>query len=123
MEFSVQLPLSNEKFACLQEKGMNICQLWKKVKNGLYADFYLIKNIILYRSVIDNGHNFDTAVVPEDLTGTVLPLGHNQLGENGYQRTYAAIKHVYYWKEMRKHVKGPITLKPPYNFSYYITQV
>ena len=34
----------------------------------------------------------------------VLHLGHNQSGHNGYQRIYAAIKHVYYWKGMRKHV-------------------
>ena len=32
------------------------------------------------------------AVVPEDLIGTVLHLGHNQSGNNGYQRTYATIK-------------------------------
>ena len=44
------------------------------------------------------------AVVPEDLIHTVLHLGHNQSGHNGYQRTYAAIKCVYYWKGMRKHV-------------------
>ena len=57
---------------------------------------YFIKNDILYRPIIDNGHKFDTAVVPEDLTSTVLHLGHNQSGHNDYQRTYAAIKHVYY---------------------------
>ena len=54
--------------------------------------------------MIDNGHKFEAAVVPEDLIGTVLHLGHNQSGHNGYQRTYAAIKCVYYWKGMRKHV-------------------
>ena len=53
--------------------------------------------------MVDNGHKFEVAVVPEDLIGTVLHLGHNQSGHNGYQRTYAAIKHVYYWKGMRKH--------------------
>ena len=31
-------------------------------------------------------------------------LGHNQSGHNGYQRTYAAIKHLYYWKGMRTQV-------------------
>ena len=103
-EFSVQLPLSNEKFVCLQEKDAKIHQLQEKVKNGLYSDFYVIRNDILYRSIIDNGHKFDAAVVPEDLTGTVLHLGHNQSGHNGYQRMYAAIKCVYYWKGMRKHI-------------------
>ena len=41
---------------------------------------------------MDNGHKFSAAIIPEDLTGTVLLLGHNQSGHNGYQRTYAAIK-------------------------------
>ena len=53
---------------------------------------------------MDNGHKFSAAVVPEDLTDTVLVLGHNQSGHNGYQRTYAAIKRSYYWKGMRKHI-------------------
>ena len=43
---------------------------------------------------MDNGHKFSAAVIPEDLTGTVLLLGHNQSGHNGYQRTYAAIKSI-----------------------------
>ena len=84
-----------------------------KIADGMYVDFYLIKNGILYRSVIDNGHKFEIAVVPEELTNTVLYLGHNQSGHNGYQRTNAAIKHVYYWKGMRKdilaHCKSCVT--------------
>ena len=44
------------------------------------------------------------AVVPEELTGTVVYLRHNQSGHNGYQRTYASLKCVYYWKGMMKHV-------------------
>ena len=53
---------------------------------------------------MDNGHKFSAVVVPEVLTDTVLFLGHKQSGHNGYQRTYAAIKHNYYWKGMRKHI-------------------
>ena len=71
-------------------------------------EFYFIENDILYRSVMDNGHKFSAAVIPEDLTGPVLFLGHNQSGHNGYQRTYAAIKRNYYWKGMRKHVLGSL---------------
>ena len=52
---------------------------------------------------MDNGHKFSAAVIPEELTDTVLFLGHNQSGHNGYQRIYAAIKCSYYWKMMRKH--------------------
>ena len=102
--YSVKLPLSNEKFSCLQDKDLKVRQLKQKVIQGQYTQFYFIKKGVLYRSVVDNGHKFEAAVVPEDLIGTVLHLGHNQSGHNGYQRTYATIKHVYYWKGMRKHV-------------------
>ena len=34
----------------------------------------------------------------------VLHLGHNPSGHNGYQRTYAAIKRLYYWKGMRAQI-------------------
>ena len=53
---------------------------------------------------MDNGHKFSAAVILEDLTDTVLVLGHNQSDHNGYQRTYAAIKRNYYWKGMKKHI-------------------
>ena len=88
----------------ISEKDPKIRSLHEKVHGGLYKEFYFIENDILYRSVMDNGHKFSAAVVPEDLTDTVLVLGHNQSGHNCYQRTYAAIKWSYYWKGMRKHI-------------------
>ena len=101
--YSVKLPFSNEKFS-LQDKDLKVRQLKQKVIQGQYAQFYFVKKGVLYRSMVDNGHKFEAAVVPEDLIGTVLHLGHNQSGHNGYQRTYATIKLVYYWKGMRKYV-------------------
>ena len=95
INYSVKLPLSNEKLSCLQDKDLKVRQLKQKVIQGQYAQFYFIKKGVLYRSVVDIGHNFEVVVVPEDLIGTVLHLGHNQSGHNGYQRTYATIKCVY----------------------------
>ena len=46
-EFSVKLLLPNKKFACLQDKDEKIHALREKVTDGLYSDFYLIKNGIL----------------------------------------------------------------------------
>ena len=40
----------------------------------------------------------EVRVIPESLKDVVLHLGHNQSWHNRYQRTYAAIKHLYYWK-------------------------
>ena len=83
--YSVKLPLSNEKISCLQNKDLKVRQLKQKVIQGQYAQFYFIKKGVLYRSMVHNGHKFEVAVVPEDLIGTVLHLGHNQSGHNGYQ--------------------------------------
>ena len=43
-------------------------------------------------------------MIPDSLVDVMLHLGHNQSGHNGYQRTYAAIKHLYYWKGMRMQI-------------------
>ena len=66
-QFSVKLPLSNVQFSCLQEKDLKIQELHKKVQEGMYGEYYFIQNDILYRSVMDNGHKFSVAVVPEVL--------------------------------------------------------
>ena len=44
LEFSVKLPLSDDKFSCLQENDSKFCTLKEKVTDGLYSDFYFIKN-------------------------------------------------------------------------------
>ena len=69
----------------------------------MYKEFYVVKNDVLFRSIVDNGHKFKARVIPESLVDVVLHLGHNQSGHNGYQRTYAAIKCLYFWKGMRVH--------------------
>ena len=101
LEFSVELPLEDDKFASLQGNDPKIQDLRDKVKVGEYNQFYFVKNNVLFRSIVENGHKFEVRVIPESLRDVVLHLGHNQSGHNGYQRTYAAIKHLYYWKGMR----------------------
>ena len=99
------------KCLCLMKNFLNyrsemrkIKNLRARVKNGEYSDFYKIENDILYRMVIENNHKFDAAVLPAKLINTALFLGHNQSGHNGFQRTYAAIKRIYYWKGMHKDI-------------------
>ena len=100
-ELLVELPLDNDKLASLQENDPKIWDLHNKVKEGAYSEFYFVKNDVLFRSIVDNGHKFKARVIPESLVDVVLHLGHNQSGHNGYQRTYTAIKCLYYWKGMR----------------------
>ena len=59
---------------------------------------------MLFRSIVDDGHKFKARVIPESLVDVMLHLGHNQPGHNGYQRTYTAIKHLYYWKGMKAQI-------------------
>ena len=101
LELSVKLPLEDKKFISLQENDLKIWELHDRVKGGMYKEFYFVRNNVLFRSIVDNGHKFETRVIPDLLVDIVFHLGHNQLGHNGYQMTYAAIKQLYYWKGMR----------------------
>ena len=103
-ELSVELPLEDDKFTSLQENDAKIGDLHDKVKEGAYNEFYFVNNNVLFRSIVDNGHKFEVRVLPESLVDVVLHLGHNQSGHNGYQRTYTAIKCLYYWKGVRAQI-------------------
>ena len=103
-EFSVELPLEDDTFTSLQENDPKIWDLHHKVEEGEYSQFSFVRNNVLFRSIVENGHKFKVRIIPESLQDVVLHLGHNQSRHNGYQRTYAAIKHLYYWKGMRTHV-------------------
>ena len=99
-EFSVELTLDDEKFVSLQEQDLKIQELQDKVKTGMYGEFYIVRNNVLFKHIVDNGHKSEARVIPNSLLDVMLHLGHNQSGHNGYQRTYAAIKCLYYWKGM-----------------------
>ena len=103
-ELLVELPLEDDQFVSLQENDPKIWDLRDKVKEGVYNEFYFVNNDVLFRSIVDNGHKFKARVIPESLMDVVLHLSHNQSGHNGYQRTYTAIKHLYYWKGMRAQI-------------------
>ena len=53
LEFSVELPLDDDKFVSLQEQDLKIQELHDKVRQGMYSEFYLVKNNILFRSIVD----------------------------------------------------------------------
>ena len=76
-EFLVELPLEAKKFVSLQEQDLKIWELCNKVKNGMYNEFYCVKNDVLFRCSVDNGHKFEARVIPDSLVDVVLNLGHN----------------------------------------------
>ena len=103
-KFSVELPLEDDKLASLQGNDPKIWDLRDKVIQREYNQFYFVKNNVLFRSIVENGCKCKVRVIPESLRDVVLYLGHNQSGHNRYQRTYTAIKCLYYLKGMRTQV-------------------
>ena len=75
LEFSVELPLEDDKFASLQGNDPKIRDLHDKVKEGEYNQFYFVKNNVLFRSIVENGHKFKVRVIPESLRGCCTPFG------------------------------------------------
>ena len=60
LELSVELPLDDEKFTSLQENNPKIRDLHDKVKEGAYNQFYFVNDNVLFRSIVDNGHKFES---------------------------------------------------------------
>ena len=55
-EFSVELPLEDDIFASLQGNNPKIRDLRNKVEEGEYSQFYFVRNNVLFRSIVENGH-------------------------------------------------------------------
>ena len=63
------------------------------------------ENGLLVRKVVDGGHEFHTINLPNALVFQVLQTAHDDLGHNGFPRTYAALKRVFYWKGMKEDIR------------------
>ena len=62
-EFSVELPLEDDIFASLQGNDPKIRDLHDKVEEGKYSQFYFVRNNVLFRSIVENGHKFKVRVI------------------------------------------------------------
>ena len=92
--------IAPEWLKCLQQQDVNIKTLKHKLKhNKLDKEYYsLDKNELLTQKVVDGGHEFHAIYLPSVLVFQVLQAAHDELGHNGFPRTYAALKRVFYWK-------------------------
>ena len=107
----IENPITPQRLKKLQQQDANIETLKCKLQhNKLDKEYYsLDENELLTRNVIDGGHEFHAIYLPSVLTFQVLQTAHDDLGHNGFLRTYAALKRVFYWKgkkeDIRKHCK------------------
>ena len=61
--------------------------------NKLDKEYYsLDENKLLMRKVVDGGHEFHAIYLANVLIFQVLHTAHDDLGQNGFPRTYAALK-------------------------------
>ena len=103
----IENPIAPQKLQKLQQQDTNIEILKRKLRNNrLDKEYYsLDENELLTRKVIDGGHEFRAIYLPSVLIFQVLQTAHDDLGHNGFPRTYAAIKRVFFWKGMKEDIR------------------
>ena len=103
----IENPIAPQKLQKLQQQDTNIEILKRKLRNNrLDKEYYsLDENELLMRKVIDGGHEFHAIYLPSVLIFQVLRTAHDDLGHNGFPRTYAAIKRVFFWKGMKEDIR------------------
>ena len=103
----IENPIAPQRLKKLQQQDTNIETLKCKLQhNRLDKEYYsLDENELLMRKVIDGGHEFCAIYLPSILTFQVLQTAHDDLSHNGFPRTYAALKRVFYWKGMKEDIR------------------
>ena len=103
----IENPIAPQRLKKLQQQDTNIEILKRKLRNNrLDKEYYsLDENELLTRKVIDGGHEFCAIYLPSVLIFQVLRTAHDNLGHNGFPRTYAAIKRVFFWKGMKEDIR------------------
>ena len=103
----IENPIAPQRLKKLQQQDPNIEILKRKLQNNrLDKEYYsLDKNELLTRKVINGGHEFHAIYLPSVLIFQVLQTAHDDLGHNGFPRTYAALKRVFFWKGMKEDIR------------------
>ena len=88
----------------------------EKCQNGdIGGNLYMVEDGILRRRIIKpTGNEFKPIVIPKCMVDHVLLTAHDHNGHNGFLRTYASVRHLYFWvgmkKDIHKHCKKMSTL-------------
>ena len=100
-------PIAPECLKCPQEQDATIETLKHKLEyNKLDKEYYSTdKHGLLTRKVVEGGHKFHAIYLPAVLVLQIFHAAHDELGHNGFQRTYATLKRVFYWKGMKENIR------------------
>ena len=105
-DLKIELPISNLKLKELQEQDRKINHLRKLwSENKLNKNIFAMENDILKKKAIECGLLYKPVIIPEILRECLLILAHDEQGHNGFKRTHSALKTLYYWKGMKRHIQ------------------
>ena len=105
-DLKIELPITNLKLKELQEqdkKVNHLRKLWSE--NKLNRNIFAMENDILKKKVIEGGLLYKPVIIPEILRECLLMLAHDEQGHNRFKRTHSALKTLYYWKGMKRHIQ------------------
>ena len=105
-DLKIELQISNLKLKELQEQDKRINHLRKLwSENKLNKNIFTMENDILKKKVIECGLLYKPVIIPEILRECLLILAHDEQGHNGFKKTHSALKTLYYWKGMKRHIQ------------------
>ena len=106
-EVDLTLPLKARSIRSLQAKDAKISNILQWLQVGdLPPHIYLIQNGILRRRIVEpTGNEFKPIVIPKSLVDHILMMAHDHGEHNGFQRMYAAIRHLYFWVGMKRDIQ------------------
>ena len=101
----VHLPLSTKQIIQLQKNDKEVRNIVDKLRNERNnAKMFILHHGVLCRLWTEERETFRCTFVPEVLRDLLLVLAHNQNNHNRGQRTYMALKRMYYWPGMKSEV-------------------
>ena len=91
----------------LQAKDAKISNILQWLQVGdLPPQVYLIDDGILRRRIVEPTSNeFKLILIPRSLLDHILITAHDHDGHNGFPRTYATIRQLYYWGGMKRDIQ------------------
>ena len=98
------LLLKNESIRSLQTQGGKINSILERLQNDdVDSNLYMVEDGILRQRIIEpTGNEFKPIVIPKCMVDHVLLTAHDHNGHNGFPRTYASVRCLYFWVGMKK---------------------
>ena len=109
-DIEIELPLMNSKMKELQEQDHLVGRLRKQwSEKKINKEHFTMEEEILKKKTVINGILNTPTVVADVLKDYLLILAHDKQGQNGFKRTYSALKSWYHWKGMKRTIRRHCT--------------